>query len=157
TGVEAAYNAARVMMPDAALGWLKEMKTRLHRAVPPKSETRSAITSLQLLRLGEELMDEVQSSLGAKLALADAVRYRDGLMIALTAFAPLRRKNLAALDMIRRMQLRAAASTVVIPKEETKTGSPIEFEIPPFLLPYLHDYCRFVRPRLNPDNGCTAL
>src|SRR6266545_4253960 len=36
TGVEAAYNAARVMMPDADFGWLKEMKTRLHKAAASK-------------------------------------------------------------------------------------------------------------------------
>jgi len=157
TGVEAAYNAARVMMPDADLGWLKEMKTRLHRAVPPKSETRPAITSLQVLSLGQELMQGVRPNLGTKLSLAAAVRYRDGLMIALTAFAPLRRKNLTALDMVRHVQFEHDTCTIVIPKGETKTGSPIEFEIPPFLLPYLHDYCRFVRPRLNPGDGCTAL
>jgi integrase len=157
TGVEAAYHAARVMMPDVDLGWLKEMKTRLHRAVPPKGETRPAITSLQLLKLGQELIDEVQPKLGTKIRLADAVQYRDALMIALTAFVPLRRKNLAALDMVRHVRLEHDSCTIVIPKGETKTGSPIEFEVPPLLLPYLHDYCRFVRPRLNPGNGCTAL
>jgi integrase/recombinase XerD len=157
TGVEAAYNAARVMMPDADFGWLKEMKTRLHKAVPPKRETRPAITSLQLLKLGEELMEEVRPKLGTKLQLVDAIQYRDGLIIALTAFVPPRRKNLAALDMARHVRLEHDSCTIVIPKEETKTGSPIEFEVPPLLLPYLHDYCRFVRPRLNPGNGCTAL
>src|SRR5262249_2415692 len=70
TGVEAAYNAARVMLPEVDFGWLKEMKTRLHRAVPPKGETRPAITSLQLLKLGQELMDEVQPKLRTKLRLA---------------------------------------------------------------------------------------
>jgi integrase/recombinase XerD len=157
TGVEAVYNAARLMMPDIDFGWLKEMKTRLHRAVPPKGETRPAITSLQLLKLGQELMEEVTPKLGTKIRLDDAVQYRDGLMIALTAFVPPRRKNLAALDMVRHVRLEHDSCTIVIPKGETKTGSPIEFEVPPLLLPYLHDYCSLVRPRLNPGNGCTAL
>jgi integrase len=157
TGVEAVYNAARVMMPDLDLGWLKEIKSRLHRAVPPKGETRPAITSLHLLKLGQELMDEVQPELVKKLRLADAVQYRDGLMIAVTAFVPLRRKNLAALDMIQHLQLDDAAPAVVISRVETKTGTPIAFEIPPLLLPYLRDYCRFVRPRISSDGSCTAL
>jgi integrase/recombinase XerD len=156
TGVEAAYNAARLMMPDIALGWLKEMKTRLHSAIPPKSETRPAITSPQLLKLGQELMEEVRPKLGTKLRLADAIQYRDGLMIAVTAFLPLRRKNLVALDMIQHLQLHEGTQTVVISRVETKTGTPIEFEIPPLLLPPLHEYCRFVRPRINSDSG-TAL
>ncbi len=96
TGVEAAYHAARVMMPGADLDRFKEIKTRLHKAVGPKRQTRAAITSLQLLRLGEELMDEIRPKLGATLRLADAVQYRDGLMIALTAFFPVRPKNLVA-------------------------------------------------------------
>jgi hypothetical protein len=99
SAVEAAYWAARLMMPDAELGWLKQMKTRLYYAVPPKSQSRPAITSLQVWDLGQKLMDRVRLRLGTKLALADARRYRDGLMIALAAFAPLRRKNLAALDL----------------------------------------------------------
>jgi integrase len=157
TGVEAAYHAARVMMPDIGFGWLREMKTRVHRAVPPNGETRPAITSLQLLKLGQELMEEIRPKLGTKIRLADAVRYRDGLMVALTAFVPSRRKNLAALEMVRHVRLEHDSCTIVIPKGETKTGSPIEFELAPLLLPYLHDYCRFVRPRFNPGDGCTAL
>ena len=133
-------------MSDIDFGWLKEMKTRLQRAVPPKGETRPAITSLQLLKLGQELMEEVRPKLGTEIRLVDAVQYRDGLMIALTAFVPPRRNNLAALDMERHLRLEHDSCTIVIPKRETKTGSPIEFEVPPLLVPYLHEYCRFVRP-----------
>jgi len=155
--VEAAYNAARVMMPGADLSWLKKMKTRLYAAVPPQTEKRPAITSLQLLKVGKDLMDEVRPRLGTKLRLADAVQYRDGLMIALTAFFPLRRKNLAALDMLRHLQLGDEGRTIVIPRAETKTGTPIEFEIPSFVLPYLIDYCDFVRPWITSKDSCTAL
>jgi integrase len=157
SAVEAAYHAARLMMPDADLRWLKNLKTRLYRAAPPKGQTRPAITSLQLLRLGQELMEEVRPKLGLKLALADALRYRDGLMIALTAFAPLRPKNLAALDMVRHLHFAKGACTVVIGKDETKTGTGLEFEIPELLLPDLDAYCRFMRPRLSSDPSCTAL
>jgi hypothetical protein len=133
------------MMPNTDLGWLKEMKTRLYRAAPPKSRSGPAITSLQLWNLGQELMDQVRPSLGTMLALGDARRYRDGLMIALTAFVPLRRKNLAALDMVRHMRFAEEACMIVICKEETKTSTSLEFEFPALLLPYLDEYCRTVR------------
>jgi integrase len=155
--LEAAYHAARVMMPDADLRWLKDIKARLYRAAPRKDQTRPVITSLALLRLGQELMDEVRPKLGPKLALADALRYRDGLMFALTAFAPLRRKNLAALDMIRHFHSARDGCTVIIDKDETKTGTGLEFELPALLLPYLDEYSRLVRPRLTSDSRCTAL
>jgi integrase/recombinase XerD len=135
SGVEAVYGAARAMMPDADLAWLKKMKTRLYAAVPPRPEKRPAITSLQLLKLGQELMEEVRPKLATKLQLADAVQYRDGLIIAFAAFFPLRRRNIAALDLVRHFQQNGDACTIVIPRTETKTGTPIEFDIPSFMLP----------------------
>jgi hypothetical protein len=116
------------MMPDADLRWLKDIKTRLYRVAPHKAQTRPAITSLQLLRIGQELMDEVRPNLGPKLALADAIQYRDGLMIALTAFDPLRRKNLATVDLVRHLHFAEESCSIVICKEETKTGIELEYE-----------------------------
>ena len=78
-------------------------------------------------------------------------------MIALTAFVPLRRKNLAALDMVRHMRFAEGACMIVICKEETKTSTSLEFEFPALSLPYLDEYCRTVRPRLAFDPGCTSL
>jgi integrase len=101
-------------------------------------------------------MDEARPNLGPKLALADALRYRDGLMIALTAFAPLRPKNLQR-DMVDHFHFAKDRCTVVIGKGETKTGTELEFEVPALLLPYLDEYRRLVRPRLNSDPRCTAL
>jgi integrase len=155
--VEDVYCAARLMMPDADLGWLKDMKTRLYRAVPPKSQSRPAITSLQLLDLGQQLMDEIRQTLGPKLSLKNARRYRDGLMIALTACFPIRRRNLAALDVARHLHFAEGTCTIVIGREETKTGGSLEFEVPPFLMPHIEEYCQIVRPRLASDPGCTAL
>jgi integrase len=157
SAVEAAYHAARVMLPNADLCWLKEIKTRLYRAAPHKAQTRPVITSLHPLHLGQDLMDEARRNLGPRLTLADALQYRDGLMFALTAFDPLRRKNVTMLDMVRHLHFAEHACTIVIGKDETKTGTAIEFELPTLLLPYLSDYHLFVRPRLSSDPRCTAL
>jgi hypothetical protein len=63
----------------------------------PLGRPRPVITSVQLLDLGQELMDESLPTASTSFRMADAILYRDGLMIALLAFIPLRRKNLAAL------------------------------------------------------------
>ena len=63
SAVEAAYRAARVMMPDADLRWLKDIRTRLYYAAPRKGQTKPVITSLHFLHLGEKLMDEVRPNL----------------------------------------------------------------------------------------------
>jgi hypothetical protein len=79
------------------------------------------------------------------------------LIVALAAFLPMRLKNLAALDIDRHFKFDEDAITVAIESTETKTGVPIEFEIPALIKPYLLDYCRLVRPQINPTTNCTAL
>ena len=60
-------------------------------------------------------------------------RYRDGLMIALLAFIPPRRKNLAALEIGRHLVREGDSWFVIIPREETKTRTSIEFPVPELL------------------------
>jgi integrase len=157
TGVEAAYHAARIMMPEVDFSWLKALKTRLHAAVPPKAEKRAVITSSHLLKLGQQLMDEVRPNIGPEMRRVDAVQFRDGLMFLLTAFAPIRPRNVAALDLVQHVRLTSSPGTILIPGEETKTGTPLEFEVHEFLVPYLRDYLDFVRPGFKPKKGCAAL
>src|SRR5205085_2411987 len=114
-GFQHTCNAARMMMPESDLGGLKKIIARLVKAVPPKAERRPAITSMQLLELGHALMDEIVPKIGEKMTIMDAIQYRDGLMIALTAFLPLRLKNLAALDIAKHIEFRKDVSTILIP------------------------------------------
>ena len=78
-------------------------------------------------------------------------------MIATIAFIPIRRKNLAALEIGRHLFKENDGWHVVIPGEETKTGTPIEFAVPELLLPYLTTYLNSVRPLLLGRAHSTAL
>ena len=80
--------------------------------------------------------------------MKDAVQFRDGLIIAMIAFIPIRRKNLASLEIGRHLVSDNDGWNVVIPGNETKTGTPIEFAVPELLLPYLTTYLNTVRSRL---------
>jgi integrase/recombinase XerD len=155
--VDAVYKAARVMMPERDWTWLKAVKARLFRAAPASAPTGPVITSLQLLDLGLQLMDESKPTPGTPISKEDAVRYRDGLMIALLAFIPPRRKNLAALEIGRHLVREGDGWFVIIPREQTKTGTPIEFPVPELLEPYLAIYLDIVRPRMLPRPTCAAL
>ena len=73
------------MMPERDWTWLKAIKARLHAAAPAHAPTGRVITSLQLLDLGQQLMDESKPALGAPISTYDAIRYRDGLMAAFVA------------------------------------------------------------------------
>jgi hypothetical protein len=59
-------------MPERNWGWLKAIKARLY-AVPPTVRAKPVITSLQLLDLGMQLMDEVRPAPSSSIRLRDAV------------------------------------------------------------------------------------
>jgi hypothetical protein len=114
------YKAARIMLPKLNLNWLKTIKARLFVTAPAQGARGPVITSVQLLELGQQLMDEITPSAKGRMRLADAVQYRDGLMIALLAFIPLRRKNVGALEIDRHLIREEDEWFVVVPAEETK-------------------------------------
>jgi integrase/recombinase XerD len=155
--IDALYKVARVMMPEIDLSWLKLMKARLHSAAPLQRASGPLVTSVQILEVGQRLMDQHDPKTEDRLTLAQAIRYRDGLMISLLAFMPLRRKNLAAIEVDRHLIGDGNSRFVFIPAAETKTRTPIEFQIPELLLPYLDVYLRMVRPRIFNDTACKAL
>jgi len=155
--IDALYKAARIMMPELDLSWLKLMKGRLHSAAPLQCASGPVVTSPQILAVGQQLMDELDPQAEDRLTLAQAIRYRDGLMISLLAFIPLRRKNLAMLEIDRHLIGEGKSRFILIPAAETKTRTAIEFQIPELLLPYLDVYLRVVRPRIFDDFACKAL
>jgi integrase/recombinase XerD len=155
--MDAHYKAARIMMPELDLSWLKSIKARLHSVAPLQRAGGPVVTSNQILALGQQLMDETNPETEDPLSLAQALRYRDGLMISLLAFIPLRRKNLASLEIGRHLIGEGENRTILIPAAETKTRTPIEFELPELLVPYLDVYLRIVRPRISNDSKCKAL
>ncbi len=155
--VGALYQAARLMMPERDWTWLRAMKARLHKAAPASSPTGPAITSVQLLELGQQLMNESKPRADTPISMDDAIRYRDGLMFALVAFNPMRRKNLAALEIGRHLVREGSGWYVIIPREEAKTGASIEFPVPELLDSYLAIYLENVRPRILGSRACAAL
>jgi integrase/recombinase XerD len=155
--IDALYKVARVIMPELDLSWLKSIKARLHSAAPLQRASGPVVTSVQVLKVGQQLMDAHDPKTEDRLTLAQAIRYRDGLMISLLAFLPLRRKNLAALEIDRHLIREGTNRFIFIPAAETKTRTPIEFAIPKLLLPYLDVYLGIVRSRILSDPKCKAL
>ena len=148
--IDALYKAARVMMPEHDWTWLKSVKARLYAAAPSHAPAGPVITSVQLLDLGQELMDESRPSPDTPIRMADAVRYRDGLMIALLAFIPLRRKNLAAIEIGRHLVQDGDGWFIIIPCTETKTSTPIEFAVPELLVSVSCHLSRCRSPTIAP-------
>jgi integrase len=157
--IDGLYQTARMMMPRQDWSWLKRVKARLYAAAPAGGRAKPVITSVQLIDLGQQLMDENLPTRSTAFRMADAIRYRDGLMIALLGFIPaLRRKNLGALEIGRHLVREGDGWFVVVPRTETKTkSSAIDVAIPELLIPYLAVYLDVVRPRMLRQPTCNAL
>ena len=146
--VEGLYTGARVMMPDRDWGWLRTIKSRLHAAVPAHSPAGPVITSVQLLKLGLQLMDENKPAPQANLDVHRAVAYRNGLMAAILAYAPMRPKSQSSLEIGRHLVVQGERWFIIVPREETKTGKRHQFEVPKILVPYLTAYLDVIRPAM---------
>src|SRR5262249_38774316 len=155
--IDALYGAARTMIPDADWGWLRRAKARLFALAPPRGAEGPVITSVQVVELGLRLIQESALRPGAPVSLASAVMYRDGLMIALWGYAPLRHKNMAALEIGRDFFMVGDEWRIVIPPEDSKTGIELDYPVPKILQQPVLTYLEFARPRLLGQADCKAL
>ena len=85
--------------PSMEWSWLLTITKRLTTQAPRKHERRHQVTSEQLYALGIELMERAvtNSKEATHITKVDAFDYRDGLLIALLARIPLRRRTIATL------------------------------------------------------------
>src|ERR1700693_1488795 len=151
------YAAAGIMLPDHDWGWLKAITSRLCKSAPKRPRMGPVITSMQLLDLGEKLMDESKSAPACPISKQDAVNYRDGFLAAFVAFIPVRLRNLAAIEIDRHLVRHGDRRFIIIPGEETKNAEPIEFPFPEQLEGYVSYYLDVVRPRLLQHTNNSAL
>jgi hypothetical protein len=102
-------------------------------------------------------MNESKIVPGTPVKMADAIRYRDGLMIAVLGFIPARHKNFAAIQIGRDLVREGENWFIAIPPEDTKTKIPLDFEVPELVQPHLEKYIDHVRPRMLRRPACNAL
>ena len=82
---------------DRDLGWLIEIERQLYSERRPRSKWDRVRTTDVLVDAGLTLMAEAEIT--KRPVLTRARMFRDGLMIALLAYCPIRLKNLAALEL----------------------------------------------------------
>ncbi len=137
-----------VMAPDRDLLWLTELVTRLRRQAKPATNKRSRLVpSADLFDWGLGCMDAVESDDDGDPCLS-AVRYRDGLMIALLAIRPLRVSNMASIRIGHHLVRYGQSWLLVFEAHEVKNRRPLELPFPDNLTPYLDRYLEHWRPVL---------
>lgn len=125
--------ALRYICPNTDWSWLLTITKRLAAQAPRKPKRNHLVTSEQLYRLGVEHVDRavINANDATRVTKAHAFDYRDGLMIALLALIPLRRRTLAALRVGKQLVKSGAVWSLDIPAEDNKTKRPLEYSISP--------------------------
>jgi integrase len=149
--------AAQYMAPARDLTWLAEIGKDLALVARPRSKFDRLVLTEVLVQAGLELIDEAERSRNLT-ALARACRVRNGLMVALLAFCPIRRKNFAALEIGRSFVKIGGKWWIVLAATETKEKRADERPVDELLTSVIDRYIGEYRPLLaRSDNAIAAL
>lgn len=159
--VQELCDALRVIAPEWNRDWLSQLCRSLRAQVRPARDKFSRLKPIdELTALGERLMEEAETA-SERSATRRAVAYRDGLMIALLAYRPIRLKNLAMMRLGGHLVKVSGCWQILFPAEETKSHVPYEAVLPSALTPRLERYLDAHRPVLmrpkQADNQENAL
>jgi integrase len=149
--------AAQYMAADRDLTWLAEIGKDLALVARPRSKFDRLVLAEVLVEAGLKLINEAERS--AKLSkLARACRVRNGLMVALLAFCPIRRKDFAALEIGRSFVKIRGKWWILLAATETKEKRADERPVDEFLTSVIDRYICEYRPVLaRSAGGRTAL
>lgn len=141
-------DALRVLAPGEDWGWLRQLQCTLQgRATPSRDKRQRLRPAGELAALGEQLMANSTTNPNWS-KLRQAVRYRDGLMIALLAHRPMRRKNFAELRLGQQVVQAQGRHTLNLAAAETKTRAAYQAAWPVALENNLSTYLKVHRPVL---------
>jgi len=140
---------ARVLAPNMSSSFIKRIASYVRARHTPARDKRSRLAMTdELVALGMQLMASAETEPTPRLA---GMAFRDGLVIALLALRPLRRKNLA--ELVIDLTLCRLGNDWVIRPKSMKTRTPIECLWPEVLVPALTTYLAVHRPCLTALRG----
>jgi integrase len=143
-----------LMQPDAELGWLRQMLSRLVSAVIPVRPIQPRLVpAFELFEAGFRDMDQADAADHTS-PRRRASRYRDGLAIALLAACPLRRRSFVYLRIGHHLAQVGDVMTLQLGPADLKNPSQLAFPLPAGLVPRVIRYLQAYRPVLL-DGGMT--
>jgi integrase/recombinase XerD len=140
----------RYMFPDHNWAWLLNISNRLEARARLQTKRRPIVTSEALYSLGLRLMESAtpDDEAAGSSPVATALNYRDGLIIALLAAIPLRRRTLAALRIGQHVVRTGETWALDIPAELVKTKRPLAYSTSADLSQRIDDYVENFRNRI---------
>ena len=137
--------AAEAMAPERSFADLRNATRSLWRWAKPADKRTRLVPAGELSALGYDLMAEADRR---KLGSRPATLHQDGLMIALLAARPLRRRNLASIELGRHLERQGEEYWLSFPAQEMKNRRALEFPLPRNLAVPLERHLVVYRPLL---------
>jgi integrase len=153
------HDAIRHMYPANDWNWLKQLKTRLERAAPKPGRPPILVTSQRLLDAGLERLVQVEQAFAAagegatpKHLQALALGYRDGLLVAIASLVPMRRTNIAQLEIGTTIRRGREHWSIHLPGDIVKNEEPIVADLDNALTDQIDRYIQVYRPLICRSN-----
>ncbi len=151
--VQELYDAIRVMAPGRDWGWLRQIQNALRaRSISVRDKRAQMQPAGELVKLGKALMRKAET-VTTKPSLTRAVWFRDGLMIALLAYRPLRLSNFSAITLGQHLIRQSQGYRLYFSADEVKGGWPIDAAVPASLVAAVDRYLDHYRPILLTRGG----
>jgi len=147
---------AQIIAPGRDFRWLSEIEKELALMKRPRSKSDRVVLAEVLIQAGLTLMHEAELSQTMP-DLGRACQFRNGLMIALLVFCPIRRKNFSALEIGRSFVKIRGEWWMVLSASETKEKRADERRVHELLAPFTDRYLSHYRPLLAQSDNVSAL
>ena len=148
---------ARIIAPGGDFRWLFEIEKDLALVRRPRSKFDRLVLAEVLVEAGLTLMHEAELS-ETMTDLGRACQFRNGLMVALLAFNPVRRRNFTALEIGSSFVKVRSKWWIVLSASQTKEKRVDERPVDKLLTPFIERYLSHYRPMLaRSDNRHSAL
>lgn len=144
-------SAFMLLEPERDLSWLYVLARELKAAPPVRDKAHRLMRSGQIQEGGRSLMRRARQR---PLCTETALKFRDGLILAVWALRPYRLSDFAALTLGESLMVNSGWATIVV--HETKNGDGHVTPWPRKLLSDLQEYLQVYRPYLvngGPDDG----
>ena len=139
--------AAQLIAPQTDFGWLIEIEKDLELMQEPRSKLNRFVYTELIIKAGLTLI--VEANARTEVPFKRARGIRNGLMIALLALNPIRRKNFAALEIGTTFKQIEGRWWICLPAHTTKSKlRPEERPLATWLNPFIELYLNEARPVL---------
>jgi integrase/recombinase XerD len=144
------HGTLKLICPAVDWSWLLTIAKRIGAVAPRQPPRHHLVTSERLYVLGIELMDGAATNAAAAECINEdhASQYRDGVIVALLALIPLRRRTAAALRVGRQLVKLGDLWHLDIPARDTKNHRPLDYVIPKELSGRIDRYVEQFRNRI---------